>query len=270
MFITFSSCFYIIKSKFEPRIYIEWMNNLISIVNNFNLVIYTDENSCKFININNNTKIKIIIKPFEKFYNFKYKDYWIENHKKNLLLNDLSCWELNMLWSEKIWFVKETIERNYFDTDFYGWCDIGYFRNRTGEYLDTHTSFLSEWPKKEKILNLNREKIVYACINNDNKYLNYIIKLINKKNTLGLPIQPIPPIQQSIAGGFFILYKDLIEWWSITYESKLELYFKNNYLVKDDQIILADCIFSNTNKFHLFRENIKHYDNWFMFQRLLI
>jgi hypothetical protein len=49
MSITFSSCFYIIKSKFDPSIYIEWMTNFISIVNKFNLVIYTDENSSKYI-----------------------------------------------------------------------------------------------------------------------------------------------------------------------------------------------------------------------------
>ena len=68
MSITFSSCFYIIKSKFDPSIYIQWMNNLISIVNKFNLVIYTDENSVKYINTNDNSKIKIVIKPLEKFY----------------------------------------------------------------------------------------------------------------------------------------------------------------------------------------------------------
>ena len=269
MSITFSSCFYVIKSKIEPSIYVEWMNNFISIVNNFNLVIYSDENSSKYINTKNNPKIKIIIKPLEEFHNYKYKDFWIENHKKNLLLNEQSSWELNMLWSEKIWFVKETIERNYFDSDFYGWCDIGYFRNRSGEYTDTHTSFLSNWPNNEKYLRLDKKKIIYACINNDSKYINYLYKLINKKNSSGLPIQPIPPIQQSIAGGFFILNKNSIDWWSNTYESKLKLYFENNYLVKDDQIILADCILSNTNYFHLFRENIKPYDNWFMFQRIL-
>ena len=82
MYITFSSCFYIIKSKFEPDIYIQWMNNLISIVNHFNLVIYTDLNSVKYINTTNNTKIKIIIKPIEEFYNYKYKEFWIKNHKK--------------------------------------------------------------------------------------------------------------------------------------------------------------------------------------------
>ena len=158
MSITFSSCFYIIKSKFDPNTYIKWMNNFISIVNNFNLVIYTDENSSKHINTQNNPKIKIIIKPIEQFYNFKYKDLWINNHKKNLHLNDKSDWCLNMLWSEKIWFVKETIERKYFDTDFYGWCDIGYFRNRSE---DLHTSFLSNWPSKDKIINLDKNTVIH-------------------------------------------------------------------------------------------------------------
>jgi hypothetical protein len=127
------------------------MNNFISIVNNFNLVIYTDENSSKYIDTKENPKIKIIIKPIEEFYNYKYKDFWVENHKKNFSLNEKSCWELNMLWSEKISFVKETIERRYFDTNFYGWCDIGYFRNRLGEYTDTNTKLLSNWANKEQI-----------------------------------------------------------------------------------------------------------------------
>ena len=74
MSITFSSCFYIIKSKFDPSIYIAWMNNFISIVNNFNLVIYTDDNSRKYIDTKDNHKITVIIKPIEQFYNYKYKD----------------------------------------------------------------------------------------------------------------------------------------------------------------------------------------------------
>jgi len=267
MSITFSSCFYIIKSKFDPSIYIQWMNNFISIVNNFNIVIYTDENSSKYINTRGNPKIKIIIKPIDQFYNYKYKDYWIENHKKNVLLNDKSCWELNMLWSEKIWFVNETIERKYFDTDFYGWCDIGYFRNRND---DIHTSKLSNWSNSEKILRLDKNKICYACINNDNGYISYLLKLVNNKNQIGLPVQQIPPHQNSIAGGFFIIHRDKIDWWKNIYDTKLELYFKNNYLVKDDQIILVECVLSNINEFMLFRENnFPLFDNWFMFQRIL-
>jgi len=92
---------------------------------------------------------------------------------------------------------------------------------------------------------------------------------VNTKNIVGLPVKEIPPNQNSIAGGFFFLHKDKINWWSETYERTLELYFKNNYLVKDDQIILVDCILSNLDKFTLFKENNPLLDNWFMFQRFL-
>ena len=119
-------------------------------------------------------------------------------------------------------------------------------------------------------MQLDKNKICYACINNDNGYINYLHKIVNNKNQLGLPVNEIPAIQNSIAGGFFIIHKDKINWWTETYDKKLELYFKNNYLVKDDQIILVDCILSNPNEFLLFRENNRNLDNWFMFQRILL
>jgi len=166
------------ESKFDPSKYIEWMKNLISIVNNFYLVIYTDENTVKYIDTKNNSNIKIVIKSINEFYNYKYKNFWIKNHEKNSSLNQISCWQLNMLWCEKISFVKETIERKYFDTNFYGWCDIGYFRNRKGEYNDTNTSQLLNWPNINKINALDKNKIVYACINNNDIYLNNLIRII--------------------------------------------------------------------------------------------
>jgi len=267
MSITFSTCFYILKSKFSHFVYIEWMNNFISIVNNFNLVIYTDENSSKYIDTKKNQNIKVIIKPLQSFYNYKYKPYWIKNHNNNILLKDKIDWTVNMLWNEKIWFVNETIQNNYFDSDLYGWCDIGYFRNRNE---DMHTIFLSSWPDKEKLYGFNKEKIYYACINNNNSQLKYLHKLINNKYVNGLPIKPIPSNQQSIAGGFFILHKDKIQWWREKYDDTLSNYLKNNYLVKDDQIILAHCIFSNLEQFNLIKENDRNYDNWFLFQRFLL
>lgn len=266
MSITFSSCFYIIKSKYEFVKYLEWMNNLISIVNNFNLVIFTDENSSQYIDTKNNPKIKVIIKPMDTFFNYKYKDFWIENHSKNTLLNDRTCWELNMLWAEKIAFVKETIYKKYFDTEFYGWCDIGYFRNRIN---DTNINNLTNWPNPDKINSLDKNKVVYACINNNNIYINDLIRIIQNKNQNGLPVNPIPSSQNSIAGGFFILHKQIIEWWFHTFNNKLFKYFLHSYLVKDDQIIITDCVFSDLEHFTLFRESCYPYDNWFMFQRIL-
>jgi len=244
------------------------MNNLISIVNNFNLVIYTDENSRKYIDTKGNLKIKIVVKPFEQFYNYIYKDKWIRNHKKNVYLNNRVRWEVNMLWSEKIYFVKETVERKYFDTDYYGWCDIGYFRNRE---KDLHTIYLEDWANPFKIEQFDKNKIHYACINNNPEYMKQMSELINTKNDNGLPLNPIPPIQQSIAGGFFILHRDKIDWWFKTYDLKLRQYFENDYLVKDDQVVLVNCILDNNLKKHfsLYLENKPEYDNWFMFQRIL-
>ena len=231
------------------------------------MVIYTDKESCEcFSKYKHNPKIKIIIKPFEEFYTYKYKDSWEKNHERNTLLNDRTEWRLNALWSEKVHFVHETMENKYFDTEFYAWCDIGYFRNRNE---DLHTDKLLHWPNYNTINKLDKNKIYYGCINNNNNYMNNLYNLINNKNSLGLPDKPMPPNQQSIAGGFFIIHKNKIDWWVNTYDTKLALYFKHNYLVKDDQIIIADCIFSQQTEFVLFREENRNFDNWFMFQRIL-
>jgi hypothetical protein len=243
------------------------MNNFISITKNFNLVIYTDDNSIHYIKAQNNPRIKVIIKPLEKFYNYKYRHYWISNHERNILLKNMSSWELNMLWSEKLWFVKDTIDNKYFETEFYGWCDIGYFRNR---YNDVNTASLTHWPSEEKLSHLDPSKITYGCVNNDSSYIAQLAAVIKNKAANGLPKTPIPNDQISFAGGFFIMKPELVDWYTKTYEDKLRLYFENGCLVKDDQIIVADCIFSNTYKFSIFKEHNQRYDNWFMFQRILM
>ena len=100
--------------------------------------------------------------------------------------------------------------------------------------------------------------------------MDYLYSIIINKNSNGVPIVDIPYNQISIAGGFFIIHKNKINWWCSTYDEKLKLYFDNRLLVKDDQIILVDCIFSDTKNFSLYKENNQNYDNWFLFQRLLL
>jgi hypothetical protein len=236
------------------------MNNFLSIVNNFNLIIYTDEPSSKHIQTNNNPQIKIVIKPVDEFYCYKYKDTWIKNHEKNYLLHKKTGWELNMLWSEKINFVFETVQNRYFNTEFYGWCDIGYFRNRPN---DTSTSLLQTWPSNDKIIALDKRRVHYACVNNNKLFTNYLYKLI-------ISNLEIPADQISIAGGFFILHQTRAEWWKNTYYKKMDEFFKNDLLIKDDQILIANCVFSDLKNFCLHYENESKFDNWFMFQRLLM
>ena len=268
MSITFTTAWYIFKSKFDPSIYKKWMHNMLSNVNEYYLVIYTDMDGYQYIKpYLKNPKIKVMFKSYEEFYTFKHKDSWIKNHEKNNLLNGRIDWKLNMLWCEKINFVNETMKKNFFKTDFFGWCDIGYFR---GNSNDLGYEALSKWPSKDKIMGLNHDKIYYACVNNDNQYLYQLFSIINDKNELGLPKLEIPPHQVSIAGGFFVSHKSKLDWWRTTFYKKLDLYFENEYLVKDDQIIIADCVFSDVDKFELIEEESPQYDNWFMFQRFLL
>ena len=101
-------------------------------------------------------------------------------------------------------------------------------------------------------------------------YIHQLHSLIQDKNEMGLPKIPIPPNQLSIAGGFFICHRDILPSWFEEYYRKLGDYFNYGYLVKDDQMVIADCVFSKPEKFFLVKENDPRYDNWFLFQRFLL
>ena len=273
--ITLSTCWYILKSKFDIKTYLYWITNLLSIVSNFNLVIYTDNNSLKtLIHLIDftNKKIKIILKPFYSFYTYKYKDYWITNHEKsNLILHSHIDWRVNMLWNEKVFFVNETVQNKYFDTLYYGWCDIGYFRNRPN---DLHTHFLNNWPNNNKLSDIsyfNQNYIHYGCVQNNiftYSSLQNDIKThyLNKSNN-----QPTCHIEeQCFAGGFFLLKKGLTDTYMKLYDEKLMYYFTHNFIIKDDQTIIMDIIFTNPTLFCSHTEDNSKFDNWFMFQRLLL
>lgn len=239
---------------------------MLSNVNNYYLVLYTNKESFEDVSIyEKNKNIKIILREMPEFYNYKYKDNWISN-QENSILNNKIDWELNMLWSEKIHFVKHTINSNYFNTEYYGWCDIGYFRNRN---IDTPIDELTYWPCPQKVNKLNKDKIHYALVNNNNVYMNQLVSVILSNKDKQILENPIPQNQISVAGGFFIATKENIDWWSFVYDEMLKLYFEKGYVVKDDQMVIIDCIINNIDKFELYREQ-NNKDNWFMFQRILL
>jgi hypothetical protein len=277
--ITFVSAFYVLDSKFTKEKYEKWFSNFLPNIKKFKMVIFCNNESYIFLKKYINDNIILVIYEMKDFYNYKYKDKWIKNHKKNTLLNTddknihgmkshKTSWKLNMLWSEKISFVKKAYNDKYFpETEWYGWCDIGYFRGTS--YGDISHGQIKEWPNYNKIEQLDKEKVYYAMVRFDKNYINNLFKLVNTKNKNGLPRQPIPEDQWSIAGGFFVTCKKNIDWWFDMYDKKLTLYFDNNYLVKDDQIIIVDNIFSEISKFCLISETHRC-DPWFVFQRFLL
>ena len=274
--ITFSTCWYIVKSKFPISTYLEWIKNLFSIVNNFNLVIYTDTDGYNLLKqliltdnfLKKKDKVKFIIKPMNKFYGYRYKDEWIKNHNNSQLsLHKKVDWQLNMLWCEKIHFVNETLRNKYFDTIFYGWCDIGYFRELSYKKME----LLIGGPSPLTLLTKFSNKIHYGCVQTDAmkyKMLQNDVVTHYNNNTIK---KSSPPISSEkieeicFSGGFFILTKPLAEIYNRIFDIKLQYYFKNGFTVKDDQQIIMDCIFTNPQLFQI------HFsENWFMFQELLL
>jgi hypothetical protein len=207
----------------------------------------------------------------EEFYGYKYKENWIKNHNKSeLSLHKKIDWELNMLWCEKIHFVNDTIKKNYFTTRYYGWCDIGYFRELNYNKLNA----FKKWPSHLTLLFNFPNKIHYGCVQKDQmKYKmlqNDIIRHYNDNDNNNINNKTSPCHSKNLeevcfAGGFFILTKQLAEIYSRMFDAKLVYYFKNNYIIKDDQQIIMDCIFTNPQIFQI------HFsENWFMFQELLL
>jgi hypothetical protein len=290
MAITFSTCWYIFKAKFDPSVYRGWIHNMLSNVHAYNLVVYCDEESYAYIApYVGNPRIKAVIKSPKEFSTYHLREQWIANHEHNVLLNGRTGWELNMLWCEKLHFVKETIKSGWtndserfsndserfsndserFSNDsatLYGWLDIGYFRGRPN---DLTADELTNWPSADRLRELDHSKIYYACVNNNASYLRQMYHLVNDRNECNLPRIPIPDQQVSIAGGFFLGTAENLLWWHDTFYALLMKYMVCGRLVKDDQILVADGVFNNLDRFHLCQEEDARYDNWFLFQRYL-
>lgn len=267
--LTLITCWYNVKSKFNASQYDEWIGNMIAVLNNVNVVIYSNDESYHILttHITNKPNIKLVIKPMESFHTYKYKNNWIKNHEKSgLELHNNIDWRLNMLWSEKVFFIEDAISNGYFNTEYYGWCDIGYFRNRI---IDLHTSLLVGWPNTNKINSMSNH-IHYGCVQNNRDIYTQLVNDVRKHYNQNEKCHPVKRLLDvCFAGGFFIANRRLIHIYSKLYEEKLRYYFDNDYVIKDDQTIIMDIIFNNPQLFFIHMENDPRFDNWFMFQRIL-
>ena len=279
--IIFATAWYIFKAKFEVTVYQKWIKNLLTNAKNVKIVIFTNVESKWVIEpflqpeVNEYSKnIKMVILEIEEFYGYKYKTQWINNHTENHALNNRVEWKVNMLWNEKVAFVKRVVENNYFSLtpseeeqlSWVGWCDIGYFR---GGDNNMNVYKLKEWANDEALNRLNVNNIYYTQICGDD-LLNQLKFIKRSENPSTNSIIYMNPILAYIAGGFFLVNKKNIQWWYDTYYSLLKCYFTNNCLVKDDQIIIMNCIINHPERFELITEKNKYFDPWFAFGHYLL
>ena len=79
MLVTFVTSWYVLNSKFPPDTYLRWMRHMLLEINNYYLVLFTDEAGEQLLKDHfapyyfNNPKLKIIQKPVEQWYNYNFK-----------------------------------------------------------------------------------------------------------------------------------------------------------------------------------------------------
>jgi len=280
--ITFTTAWYDLGAKFAKEQYYVWAENLLQNVRKFNLIVYVEdmENAVLIARMSQmNPRIYIIIHPFNDLpLCGQYEKQFIENHTRNVELKGRVSWRLVLLWCSKQYLVELTETRikegdtQYpsFATDYYGWMDIGYFRNRPGKMGELGPAGIQEYPNLDKLRNLSKNKIHYALVNPS--IMTTLSKYALNRGDNNLPIIPIPANQISIAGGFFILGGGgVAKVWREQFETHIAKYFAGNATIKDDQYVIIDLILMNPKVFELWMEAPRHnIDSWFLFQRLLV
>jgi len=169
--------------------------------------------------------------------------------------------------------VANTCQEHYFGEDptqtWYGWIDIGYFRCRPG--MDVPLSRLHEFPCDKQLASLSKTKIHYILVNRNMEQIGGWMNGLASGRMM-------PDNQISICGGCFLAYgQNQVNIWRDYFMQTLKFFVDKGKPIKDDQIIIAHCVFNDIIKnktasiFCLHLPPADHkYDPWFYFTSLLL
>jgi len=195
--LTCVSGYWKIKNKHGNK-FNDWFHNTLKI--NCPYVFFGDKESIEMVKeYRGDLPTHYITCNIEDFTSYKYKD--------RMITHPIHCpsIELNLIWNEKIFFIKKTLELNPFNSEFFCWIDAGICTYRDNK--PSTTSF----PNIEKMNNLPKNKFIYSSsqpyydhfVNINyyhhvsgtsyilhkniidifvNKYIQYLEKLVDKSN----------------------------------------------------------------------------------------
>ena len=201
-----------------------------------NIVIYT-EPGLKDEILKRKTKgnIKIIERDFEQLEYYKKYNQSFKDELKYSIKDDKNTNNYFILTWNKFMFMKECIENNYFNTDYFYWLDYGlqHVFNEKGNNPKINT-LLENFEKIEK---KGIEKIIFMILNDLNP------NIINNENFYNR-------LYQYCAGGIFGGKKDNFIKVIELFDNKVkELIDKK--IVSTEEHIMADVIYNNKDLFEL-------------------
>jgi hypothetical protein len=228
MSVTVVTCYYKIKSKHSFEEYDKWMNYFLNNVD-CNLVIFTSPDLKEYLLEKRpgilREKTFIICKKLSDLdLSQKYSNKWdyqysIDQHSR--YGRTIECY---IIWNSKLWFLKNTININPFNSDKFVWTDIGCLRE------SNYIPYLKNYPN-------------YDFISNDKLDISLLNPITNKTQTFFLG-------ETHFSGAIFGSHKDVIlKIYDIFYQ-RLDEFINKKYFIGCDQQTIASIYNSNPNLFN--------------------
>jgi len=231
---TVVTCYYKIKSKHSFEEYDNWITNFLTNVN-CNLVIFTSPDLKDYLmekRQGNVEKTFIICKElYQLEIAVKYLHKWDYQYSIDKLLYCGRTKECYILWNSKLWFLKNAIDINPFDSDKFVWTDIGCLRE------PNNIRFLKNYPIYDLISNDKLDIALIAPVNDKTK--NYFLDEVH------------------FSGAMFGSHKDvIINIYNIFYQ-RFDEFINKEYFIGCDQQTIASIYNTNSELFNIIIPN--HY-----------
>jgi len=257
---TIVTCYFNLNSKHSKENYKQWIHNMLSNIET-GMVIFTDEESYDYIVKSRGQYLKnthIIITSLDRFHTNQYQEDWVRHHKLFDPEKAIHSPELYMVWAEKSHFLKQSIQMNTFESDYFMWCDIGCFRNRQ-QQGDIPLDKIKHFPLEEKVKKCSSDK-VYLTQTGPFHPLCYQL------GDDGLTKIEFTHISASIGGTIFLGHKDILLKWHDVYYNTIQTFIKKNRFIGKDQNIMANITISHPEMVFVIKAS--HNDPWFFFHWL--
>lgn len=251
---TIVTAYYCIKSKFNKSKYLEWGKTFMKLESP--IVIFTEEYLIPELKkLREDRPIKFVSIPFDELDTWKlYKDKWIQNHT----IDPEKAYhtpELYAVWAQKPFFVEKAIHSNYFNTNYYFWCDFGAFRDP-----NINNNVLQKFP-----LTLHfDDKLLMQSVGD----LSESEKVIREDGIYGEKISECWN-KIRLVGGLWGGNSNACLKWKTEYQKMLETYFLKNRFAGKDQVVMLSTYINNPTLAKIVTYTLYGIDEWFFLEHLL-
>jgi hypothetical protein len=238
---TLVSCYYKLgKSKHTHEEYDTWIRNLLVNINT-NIVIFTSQTEKSYLETilerNKNIQYTIIVKELSdleinKLYPYIWEDQEMMDPNKRCG-RARGCYQL---WNSKFHFLKEVIEKNPYNSEYFVWNDIGNIRDKN------IIPFLKSYPNKEKI---SKDKLDIILLNGFTKVQDFFCDEVH------------------FSGSMFGGHKNTVLMICDLYYKFVQYYIVNNRFIGCDQQIISSIFVKHMNLFNPIIPTEYKVDPWF-------